>query len=87
MCDNDWEECDDSIFSQLCDVDETEKVNDNIDIQMNDVFNSNILLPTDVKNTTKRKYCATESGRSHQELVKEQKKYMVKKLKNNSLFK
>lgn len=87
VCDNDWEECDDSIFGQLCDIDEAEKVNSNIDVQTNDVFNSNILVPTDVENPTKRKYCATESSRPHQELIKEQKKNMAKKLKNNSLFK
>jgi hypothetical protein len=49
------------------------------------INDSNILKNTE--STFKRKYGAIESKLSDQEKVKEHKQIMMKKLKNNSLFK
>lgn len=73
-----WDECDDSIFSGICDQDLTEKVTVHEPTQTNGDAES-----------TKRKYCATEESNNRlcQQTFTEQKKLMVKKLKINSLFK
>lgn len=80
MCENLWDDCDDSLFSEICNIDEIEKVNE--DLQKND-YNS--LSSANLVNTSKRKYCAIESNCSNQENLEKQKS-MIKKLKNNSLF-
>jgi len=73
-----WDECDDSIFSEICDQDLTEKVTVHEPTQTNGDTES-----------AKRKYCATEEAKNGlcQQIISEQKKLMVKKLKINSLFK
>lgn len=81
MCEDLWEDCDDSLFSEICDTEAIEKVNVDEDIQTNEVKHS--LLPDNAESTPKRKYCATESN----ETIEERKKIMIKKLKSNSLFK
>jgi len=82
VCESYWEDCDDSIFSEICDtVDESKKVNVIEEVQNNEVDND---CTTNAENMTKRKYCATESNG---QLVGERKNTMMKKLKTNSLFK
>lgn len=86
VCESFWDECDDSIFSEICDVDLTDNINSNKHVQINeDMVNKS--LPISSESTTKRKYCATESNIQCSAIIKESKKTMVKKLKNNSLFK
>lgn len=84
VCDDFWDECDDSIFSEICDTDEIQNsgVDNNVNI---DGVNSDLILKSD-ENPTKRKYCATESNESCQEKITDLTKTMIKKLKNNSLF-
>lgn len=84
VCDEFWDECDDSIFSEICDTDEIQNsgVDKNVNINGD---NSDLILKSD-ENPTKRKYCATESNASCQEKITELNKVMIKKLKNNSLF-
>lgn len=85
VCDNFWDECDDSIFSEICDTDEIKKCGVDGDVEINEVYSS--LIPKDDENPTKRKYCDTESNVMCQEIITERNKTMIKKLKNNSLFK
>lgn len=101
MCESFWDECDDSIFSQLCDVDLKEKLDSNEDVKENEdkkIDNSIQLKKTEDKidnsfqlknpeSTSKRKYCATESNVLCSEMLNDRKKTMIKKLKSNSLFK
>lgn len=84
-CDNFWDECDDSIFSEICDTNEIKKCGVDRDVEINEVFSS--LIPKNDENPTKRKYCDTESNGMCQEIMTERNKTMIKKLKNNSLFK
>lgn len=82
VCESYWEDCDDSIFSEMCDTIDTIKVNVNEEVQNNEV---NL---TNSENAAKRKYCATECNKPQQQLiVEERKNNMIKKLKKNSLFK
>lgn len=81
-----WDDCDDSIFSELCDTDVLEKVDYDISLVQTNVINDSVILKN-TESTTKRKYDAIESNVSSQEKTKEHKKNMIKKLKNNSLFK
>lgn len=81
-----WDDCDDSIFSELCDTDVLEKVDNDISLVQTDVINDSVILKN-TESTTKRKYDAIESNVSSQEKIKEHKKNMIKKLKTNSLFK
>jgi len=83
-CDNFWDECDDSIFSEICDTDEIKKCDVDEDINIKEV---NSLIPKNEENSIKRKYCATELNGTCQEIITERNKTMIKKLKNNSLFK
>lgn len=55
-----WDDCDDSLFSQICDIDEVEKVDIGVHIQTNSEINS-CLLSKKTENCIKRKYCVTES--------------------------
>ncbi|XP_026812817.1 Werner syndrome ATP-dependent helicase homolog [Rhopalosiphum maidis] len=84
VCDDFWDECDDSIFSEICDTDEIQNFSVDRNIEINEVH-SNLILKSD-ENPTKRKYCATESNESCEERITERNKTMIKKLKNNSLF-
>jgi len=84
VCDNFWDECDDSIFSEICDTDEIKKCAVDGDVEINEVHSS--LIPKNDENPTKRKYCDTESNGMCQEIITERNKLMIKKLKNNSLF-
>lgn len=83
-CDNFWDECDDSIFSEICDTDEIKKCDVDGNIKIKEDHNS--LIAKNEENPTKRKYCATESNGMCQEIITEPNKTMIKKLKNNSLF-
>jgi len=84
VCDDFWDECDDSIFSEICDTDEIQNFSVDRNIEINEVH-SNLILKSD-ENPTKRKYCATESNELCEEKITEHNKTMIKKLKNNSLF-
>lgn len=86
-CESFWDDYDDSIFSEICDLEEMEKVNIDQELKTNNVTNN--LLSTNTENTTKRKYCTTESNKPHQcqDNIEEHNKIMIKKLKHNSLFK
>lgn len=84
VCDDFWDECDDSIFSEICDTDEIKKCDVDRDVEIKEVHSS--LIPKNEENPTKRKYCATESSGVCQEIITERNKIMIKKLKNNSLF-
>jgi len=85
VCDEFWDECDDSIFSEICDTDEIQNSGVDKNVDINEVH-SDLILKSD-ENLTKRKYCATESNELCQEKISELNKTMIKKLKNNSLFK
>jgi len=85
VCDNFWDECDDSIFSEICDTDEIKKYGVDGGVEINEVYSS--LIPKNDENPTKRKYCDIESNGMCQEIITERNKTMIKKLKNNSLFK
>lgn len=74
------------MFSEICDTDIIEKVDNGISLGQTNVINDSIILEN-TENTYKRKYNAMESNLTDQEKVKEHKKIMMKKLKNNSLFK
>ena len=76
-CDNFWDECDDSIFSEICDSDEIKKCGIDRDVEMNEVHDS--LIPKNDENPTKRKYCTTESNGPCLEII-ERNKTMIKKL-------
>lgn len=76
-CEDFWDECDDSMFNEVYDMELIEKSNVVEDTQTNQ----------NIENSTKRKYCATESIGLSQEVVTKHKSSMIKKLKTNSLFK
>lgn len=85
VCESLWENCDESIFSDIYDVNITEQ---NIIDKIEEVKDSDTtLIPENAESTMKRKYCATQSDRTYQGDVEESKKIMLKKMKNNSLFK
>lgn len=60
------------------------KVNENIlSLEVDKIKNTQLLK----ESTMKRKYCVSESNASCSEGIEDRKKKMLKKLKNNSLFK
>jgi len=83
-CDNFWDECDDSIFSEICDTDEIKKNDVDGEIKIKEIHNC--LISKNEENSTKRKYGAIESNGVCQEIITERNETMIKKLKNNSLF-
>lgn len=87
MCDSLWEECDDSLFNEICDTEiiVEKKVNANEEAKANEV--KPCIVSEIVENTAKRKYCASESNGHSEQTIEERKKLMIKKLKSNSLFK
>lgn len=82
VCESLWDDFDDTLFSEICGIDEIKKVNE--DLTKSD---HNGLLSENLDNSTKRKYCAIESNHHNQENIEKNKKFMIKQLKNNSLFK
>lgn len=84
-----WDDCDESLFNEICDVDEMEKIDKKSMLQVNqDVETNDVnLLCENTESTTKRKYCAIESDEPIESKIKECRKSMITKLKNNSLFK
>lgn len=85
-CESFWDDCDDSIFNEICDTEKIEKVkiNENIlSLEVDKVKNTQLLK----ENTMKRKHCISESNDLCPEGIEDRKKTMLKKLKNNSLFK
>lgn len=78
VCKELWDECDDSVFNEICDLDLIEKVTDDHEPTQTDKDADSV----------KRKYCETESNEGKcQEIVAKQKKMMMRKFKSNSLFK
>lgn len=83
VCESLWDDCDDSLFSEMADIDKIEKTDLEKHTQTNSEISDSSSLPINAENNTKRKYNATESSEPKEQIQKN----IIKKLKHNSLFK